>query len=160
MKNENLLLHMLANPIPQPVMRFEQNSMTMSQFCEKISIRDLFLNIVAYLYNGSIQLPEDYRLFDPNVLTSGLVQYDPDVKSWKSLLKKTVELLQSPGTLAEKRAIFETWLPQRLGCLDNKKLAWLFHELKQTISQPLLSVSTPQKDLKEILETAQIVLDS
>jgi len=159
MQNEKLLTHMLETPIPTPVRRLSDCRMRTPDPDQIFSFRDIFLTVVADLYYGHNQPPKGYRLFDRDVLNGGLVQYDPRIKSWKSLLAHTAELLQCEGTLAEKRTIFESWLPKRLGWMNPEKLAEFLGELQQTIRQVQTPIFIENIELERTLDCVRKVLD-
>lgn len=136
MFNKELIYHVLGRPIPKPVTDLEMLRHQLVFNDEKIIFKDLFLGVISCLYNGYNRPPNDYHLFDKDVIGGGLVQYDPDVKSWKALLAKTTELLRdNEGSLDEKRRIFESWLPKRLGWLNDSQLAKILGFFEGTIQQ-------------------------
>lgn len=136
MFNKNLIYYVLGRPIPKPVTDLESLRYRLVFNDEKIIFKDLFLGVISCLYNGYNRPPNDYRLFDKEVIGGGLVQYDPEVKSWKGLLAKTAKLLrENDGSLDEKRRIFESWLPKRLGWLGDKQLAKFLGFFENTICQ-------------------------
>jgi len=159
MTNENLLQHMIETPIPTPVRRLSDCRMRATDFDQIFSFRDIFLTVVADLYYGHNQPPKDYKLFDRKVLNGGFVQYDPRIRSWKSLLARTAELLQTDGTLAEKRAIFESWLPKRLGWMNEEQLANFLGKLELTVRQTQTPIFEKEIELDRTLDCVRKVLD-
>jgi len=149
---------MLETSIPAPVRRLSDCPMRVTDFEQIFSFRDIFLTVVADLYYGHNEPPKDYKLFNREVLMGGFVQYDPRIKSWKSLLTHTAELLQTDGTLAEKRAIFESWLPKRLGWMNEEQLANFLSELELTIRQVQTPIFEKDIELDRTLDCVRKVL--
>ncbi|RKY59324.1 MAG: hypothetical protein DRP96_07160 [Candidatus Neomarinimicrobiota bacterium] len=160
MFNEKLLYHILGHPIPKPVTDLEMLRHRLVFNDEKIFFKDLFLGVISCLYNGCDRPPEDYRLFDKKVLSGGLVQYDPEVRSWKALLMKTAELLRENGkTLDEKRRIFEDWLPKRLGWLNDSELSKVLRSFAGVTHQNALFQIDDTCESEDFLDEIQVKIE-